>query len=249
VPDKPLASDRRDAGLPITTFQEEQMTTVPTVPELIDTREMNVVHSFFRRELRLAGGLVRRVLPGDLRRAAVVGAHLEFVERTLHHHHTAEDELLWPLLLERVPDDLAPIVHLMEAQHEQVDALLSRLGPLRQSWQRTADPALRDELGTVYDQLYVGLVEHLDAEEARLLPLAARCLTQQEWNALGERGRKEGRRSEMSLVFGMLQYDGDPEVVAGMLATAPAPVRVLVPRLARRAFRRHALAVHGTATP
>jgi hypothetical protein len=34
-----------------------------------------------------------------------------------------------------------------------------------------------------------------------------------------------------------------------MLSTAPAPVRWLVPRLARRAFRKHALAIHGTATP
>jgi hypothetical protein len=34
-----------------------------------------------------------------------------------------------------------------------------------------------------------------------------------------------------------------------MLAPAPLPVRVLVPRLGRRAYRRHALAVHGTTTP
>ncbi len=225
------------------------MTTTPTQHQLIDTREMNVVHSFFQRELRLAGGLIRRVAPGDAQRARVVGDHLEFVERSLHHHHTAEDDLLWPLLLERVPEDLAPIVHLMEAQHEQVDSLLSHIGPLRQRWQTSADSAQGRELSSLYDELSVGLGEHLDAEETRLLPLVARCLTQQEWDALGERALAEGRRSEMTLVFGMLQYEGDPTVVATMLAAAPAPVRLLAPRLARRAFRRHALAVHGTATP
>lgn len=225
------------------------MTTSPTQQGLIDTREMNVIHSFFRRELRLAGGLIRRVTAGDIRRARIVGAHLEFVERNLHQHHTAEDDLLWPLLLERVPEDLAQIVHLMEAQHQQVDSLLSRIGPLRQTWQRAADEATRDELGTLYDELYVGLGEHLDAEEMRMMPLVARSVTQPEWDALGETARKEGRPSELALVFGMLQHDGDPEVVANMLAKAPAPVRFVVPRLARRAFRRHALAVHGTATP
>jgi hypothetical protein len=51
------------------------------------------------------------------------------------------------------------------------------------------------------------------------------------------------------LVLGMIVHDGDPEVVGTMLAGAPAPVRWLLPRLARRAYRRHALAVHGTATP
>jgi iron-sulfur cluster repair protein YtfE (RIC family) len=225
------------------------MPATTTGPTVIDTREMNVVHSFFRRELRLAGALVRRVEEGDVPRAVIVGDHLELVERTLHHHHTTEDELLWPLLLERVADELAPIVHLMEAQHQQVDALIGQIGELRPRWQREADTASRDLLAALYDELYVGLVEHLDAEEERLLPLAARCLAQSEWDALGETARREGRRSESMLVLGMLMYDGDPEVVEHMMAAAPAPVRFVVPRLARRAFRRHALRVHGTATP
>jgi hypothetical protein len=47
----------------------------------------------------------------------------------------------------------------------------------------------------------------------------------------------------------MFAYEGDPEVVDGVLAKAPLPVRVVVPRLARRAFRRHARAVYGTVMP
>jgi hypothetical protein len=82
-----------------------------------------------------------------------------------------------------------------------------------------------------------------------VLPLVARCITPAEWLALGEAGRSGVPRAQMALVFGMLQYEGDPGVIATMLAPAPLPVRVLVPRLGRRAYRRHALAVHGTATP
>lgn len=93
------------------------MSTTSLDTTLVDTREMNAVHSAFRREFRLAGGLIRQVGPGDTARAAVVGAHLALIERLLHHHHTSEDTLLWPLLLERVPVELAPIVRLMEAQH------------------------------------------------------------------------------------------------------------------------------------
>jgi hypothetical protein len=47
----------------------------------------------------------------------------------------------------------------------------------------------------------------------------------------------------------MLMQDGDPELVEMMLAPAPLPVRALVPRMGRRAYRKHALAVHGTAAP
>jgi hypothetical protein len=223
------------------------MSAVSAEQPLLDTREMLVVHSLFRRELRLAGGLVRGVRPGATRRAAAVAAHLELVESVLHHHHSSEDELLWPLLLERVADELAPVVRLMEAQHERVDELLRRIGERRPQWVR--NPNAGEELAGLYDELYAGLAEHLDAEETRVLPLVARCITPQEWLALGEAGRGGIPRRSMALVFGMLMHDGDREVVRLMLAPAPLPVRVLVPRLGRRAYRKHAVRIHGTPTP
>lgn len=216
---------------------------------LTDTGGVIVVHSMFRREVRLAGDLVRRVEPGDTRRSGVVAGHLDLVDRCLHHHHITEDRLVWPLLLARAGNDVAPMVELMESQHAVVATLLARIEPRRARWAETADASGRDELAALYDRLAVALVEHLDEEEARVLPIAAACLSRSEWDAIGDAGRRGTRRSERSLVFGMLQYDGDPRVVATMLGSAPKPVRVLLPCLARRAFRRHALAVHGTATP
>jgi hypothetical protein len=47
----------------------------------------------------------------------------------------------------------------------------------------------------------------------------------------------------------MYQYEGAPEAIAQMLSEAPPPVRWVVPKLSRRAFRRHALRIHGTPTP
>ena len=220
-----------------------------TTPDVTDTRVMNTLHTFFRREHRLAGGLLRGVADGDTARAQVVGAHLDFLLRALHHHHTIEDRVLWPLLLERVPDELASIVHLMESQHQRVDGLIGEIGTLLPGWVRDADAVTAGRLADLFDTLYVHLVEHLDAEEERLLPIAARCMTQAEWDHMGEVARREAPREEGMLALGMFQHDGDPEVFAQMLGDAPAPVRWLLPRLARRAFRRHALAVHGTATP
>ncbi len=219
----------------------------PTVPT--DTRVMPVLHSAFRRELRLAAGLVRGVAGGDTRRAAVVVDHLDLVGRLLHHHHTIEDRMLWPLLLERVPVDLAPIVHLMESQHARVEALLAEIGPLQESWRATAEVGDRDRLAGLHDELYAALAEHLDAEEQRLLPIAARAVTQEEWDRMGEEGRAGTPRKERGVVFGMYAYEGDPDGLALMLADAPPPVRWLVPRLGARAYRRHAARVHGTATP
>ena len=221
--------------------------TATTAP--LDTSDMNTVHTLFRREFRLAGGVVRGVADGDVRRARVVDAHLDFIGRTLHHHHTTEDELVWPKLLQRVPEELAPIVRLMESQHEKVDGLLAEIGELRPRWAATAGAADRDRIADLFDELYGHLAEHLDAEEERLLPIIARTLTEAEWVELGDRGRRSTRREELSLSLGMFQYEGDPVVIARMLAEAPPPVRWIVPRLSRRAFRRHALVIHGTATP
>lgn len=216
---------------------------------LIDTSEMPTIHTFFRREFRLAGGVVRAVPTGDTRRAAEVADHLEYLGRALHHHHTAEDEVAWPLLLQRVPADLAPMVELMESQHHTVDALLAEVATLAPAWATTADADGRERLAGVLDRLYGHLVEHLDAEEERLLPIAARTMTPEEWASVGEHARRQGRRSEAMLTFGMFQHDGDPAVIARMLSEAPPPVRWLVPRLARRAFRRHARRIHGTDNP
>ncbi|MBJ7358631.1 hemerythrin domain-containing protein [Nocardioides sp.] len=223
------------------------MTT--STQQLADTRAMNVIHTFFRREFRLAGGLLRGVRPGDGPRAAVVADHVAFLTLALHHHHTTEDGYLWPLLLERVPEDLAPIVHLMESQHGRVDGLIEEIDALVPRFRESGDAAVRDRLADLLDTLYVHLGEHLDAEEQRLLPIAARTMTQQEWEKLGEIARATAPKGKGLLVMGMFLHDGGPDGAAVMLAAAPPPVRWLIPRLARRAFRRYALHVHGTATP
>ena len=233
-----------------TTTEPTTSTSASVHPvQLLDTGEMNVVHSMFRREVGVAGDLVRRVEPGDTRRSGQVARHLDLIDRCLHHHHVIEDDLVWPLVLARASNDVAPTVELMESQHDVVATLLDRIEPRRARWAETADASGRDELAALYERLAVALVDHLDDEETRALPIAAECLSQSEWDSLGDAGRRGTPRSERTLVFGMMQYDGDPRVVATMLGSAPKPVRVLLPWLARRAFRRHSLAVHGTATP
>lgn len=225
------------------------MTDLTRTDALVDTREMVLIHTFVRREFRLAAGVVRRVAPGDRRRAEQVAAHVRFLAEFLHHHHTIEDELLWPVLLGRVPDELAPVVHLMESQHHGLDALLGELEDVLQQWCASTSPDDRERLAALLDEVYVHLVEHLDAEEQRLLPIAARALTQQEWDRMGEEGRRRSPRADGPLVLGMFAYEGDPEVFAGMLSDVPAPVRAVLLWRAHRVFRRHALLIHGTATP
>ena len=47
----------------------------------------------------------------------------------------------------------------------------------------------------------------------------------------------------------MFAYEGDPQVLAGMLQAAPALPRLLVPLVAPRIYARRASRVHGTSRP
>jgi hypothetical protein len=182
-------------------------------------------------------------------RATVVADHLALVTELLHHHHSGEDRLLWPLLLVRVSDELAPTVLLMEAQHERVSAQLDRVDELRAAFAATAGQEEQIELADACDQLFVLLDEHLGAEERRLLPLAERYLEISEWAKIGEQGTGTLPKRQLPLAFGFMMYEGDPEVIKHMLSSAPLPIRMLLPRLARRAYSRYALRIHGTGTP
>ncbi|MFC5264351.1 hemerythrin domain-containing protein [Kribbella qitaiheensis] len=218
-------------------------------PGLTDVRMMKVAHSNFRRELGLSPAAVRRTAAGDRRRTAAVADHVELFLSLLHHHHTIEDDLLWEALLERVPQELAPLVHVMQSQHEQVAEQLDQAHKAVDTWRRTSSDADGERLATVLESLCTALFEHLHAEETHLLPIMARQLTAAEWEEFTEQGMSSIPKRKMVLGFGMMLYEGDPEVIGLELRKLPAPVRRLLPPLGRRAFRRYARRMHGTATP
>ena len=211
--------------------------------------EMRTIHSAFRRELRLAPELLRSVEHGDRIRAGVVGVHLDFIDRFLHHHHTVEDDLLWPKLLQRVSTEIAPVVEMMEDQHHVVADLLRTTVADRTRWRIDADRARADELAEVYSCLYTSLMEHLEAEEQHVMPLVEVCITAKEWAAIGKAAQRGTPIKDAPRMLGMLAYDGDPDVLAHMLGAVPAPLRGVVLSAGRRAYAKHATLVYGTATP
>jgi hemerythrin-like domain-containing protein len=217
----------------------------PPVP-MADVRDMYVVHRAFRRELRLIPGLVRAVAPGDTARAAVLARHARMCLQGLHLHHTGEDELLWPLLLERCPPD-ADLVHRMEAQHEQVEHLTGLLGPALDRWEVEARPAVGEEVASTVDALRTVLLEHLEEEEREILPLAERHVTQAEWSRLGEHGKGQMAVRDLPLLFGSLLEECSPEERAMMLGVVPLPVRLLLRSVLAGRYRRYVRRVRGTA--
>ena len=218
-------------------------------PGLTDVRMMVVAHTSFRRELRLSVPAVRRVRAGDRRRAEEVAAHVDLWTGLVEHHHSIEDELLWDRLVQRVPNELAPLVQLMEDQHEAVHALLEACPSLVAAWRASASVDDGTRLADHLDALVSALCEHLDAEETRVLPLMARHVTAGEWEEFTQRGMESIPKGMLLTGFGMMLYEGDPDAIALEVAKLPAPLRPILPVLGRWSFRRYARRVHGTATP
>ena len=190
----------------------------------IDTREMVVVHTAFRREFEAAPAIVRGVAAGDRARAQRVGDHVQLLLDMLHHHHAGEDELLWPKLLRAgARRSSPPRWSSWRASTRASTPSSTRRGP---RWTAGAPPAgdeNREALAAAIERLTPLLVEHLsrrgaaDPAAGRRVPHPGRVGR----DGGGGHGRRS-RKKQLPMVFGMLMEDGDPEVLRAMLGPRAA---------------------------
>lgn len=222
--------------------------THAAAPARPDVQEMVVVHRMFRREYALAPVLVRGVAPGDRARAAVVAAHLTELGTMLHHHHSGEDDLVWPKLHARAPVS-SSLVRRMESQHARVGDLLGQVEQLLPSWAAEPDAERRDALAGVLDELVPALEEHLGEEERDVLPLVEQHLTKAEWDQLGERAVAAIPKSRMLVLLGYVLEDADAGERRTMLSVLPPPARLMYKAVGRRSWRKECDRVRAGALP
>lgn len=208
------------------------MTTAPARP---DTREMIVIHNVFRRLFGDLPGLIRNAGEGDTARATVLADTFVEVATGLHHHHTNEDELLWPTLLQRVEADRNFVLR-AEEQHERVQELLER-GHVRAAMFRT-DPcaAKREAFAATVSDLDAALREHMADEERYILPLVEEHMSVAEWEMLGERGRAGIPKDRLLIQLGWILDGVDAEQRREFLQGMPLPARVAWRLVGRRRF-------------
>ena len=214
------------------------MTATTRTDQRPDIQEMVVVHRAFRRESAAAAGLIRTVPDGDIRRATVVADHLRLCMAGLEMHHTGEDIVLWPLLLERAAPSTG-LVETMQAQHHAVDTHIEAITPALTAWQANPTRASGEKLATLCERLTAALVEHLDLEEREILPLASRHVTAAEWRQMGEHGKDSMSPSQLPIMFGLVLEDADDEERAKMLGNLPLPIRVLLKTVGAWQFKRY----------
>jgi hemerythrin-like domain-containing protein len=200
-----------------------------------ETHNMVLVHNVFRREFRLLGDLIAAVPDSDTGRAGELAAHAREMIGVLHHHHTAEDELIWPELERRAGIDDA-LTDRMIDQHERVGRVLDTMGEELRRWAHDAGPISRGQLAANLGELCAALGEHLDDEEHLVLPIVGRTLTLRQWNAVAKRGMRSLPKSRRLIMLGYILEDADSGERGAFLAHVPPPARLAYRLFGRRRF-------------
>lgn len=204
-----------------------------------DVRDMAIVHETFRRSYAESAALVRAQPTPSAQRVTFLADHIDFGLAMLHHHHESEDLLLYPLLLERAPEQ-AESIAAIDAEHDAIGASLEAARSACEAWRATPSAETAEALATALEELNTTTQPHLDHEENVIVPLAARLVSQEEWEAVGAHSRAEIPKNRMPVAFGMICEPLSDVDAAYMRSHLPAPVRLLYPLLIERAWKKYA---------
>lgn len=207
------------------------------------TEEMAVIHRIYRRGFPMLANLVRRTPTGDTAGVEAVAAHIDFLLNGLHHHHTGEDENIWPRLLERAAPE-AEWIKRMETQHEVVAERSEQVRALLEDWRRA--PADGTELAAALDEFTLALVEHLDDEEAHIVPLIRTHITAAEWERFGQETFEKFTNPEKLIATGVLEDVATPEEAEWFTGGLPLPIKLMWRFAGRRRYDRYMAGVRGT---
>jgi len=178
-----------------------------------DLTIMLAAHDAFRRDLTR---LVRSAAAADLSdpaRRRSVAAGWDLFKHELHLHHTAEDEVIWPVLRPRLAhsEHALSVLDAMEEEHERIDPLLAAVDA-------AFTQRREDSLADVIDALVTTLTGHLAHEERDGLPLIGVALTAAEWRGVGFKIARRNGLSEGGEMFAWM-LDGAADSSRGDPAT------------------------------
>jgi hemerythrin-like domain-containing protein len=205
----------------------------------INVRDMAIVHRLFRQVYDEAARLVRAAPAPSPARVTFLADHIDLALAGLHSHHADEDALLYPKLIERAPEQ-APMTEQVEHEHEVISTALDAASAACATWRERPSAQTGEALAAALDHLNEVVQPHLDDEEQKVVPLAAVTLTQQEWDALGKAGMRSVPRRKRGIAAGMMLDALDDEERAYMLKSVPAPMRLLLPLMVERPWRKYA---------
>ncbi len=202
-----------------------------------DLTNMYLAHHGFRRDLAAFTKAVP-VTPVEDREAwQALAARWAMFAEVLHHHHRAEDDWLWPLLIQRADTEAQAVLHAMEAEHADIDPALEACAEGFRRLAASPDVGARSALSVRMTALRESLGRHLEHEETEALRIVQQEMAVEEWNAFEKRIEESIRLSEVFRLVPWAMHEV-PTSAREQVFTSTGAAHRLLWRLSRRRFER-----------
>ncbi|MGY1632253.1 hemerythrin domain-containing protein [Geodermatophilus sp. SYSU D01186] len=161
-----------------------------------DVLGMRLAHRAMLRDARRLTDVAQRLAAEpttDGKRADAVARYVRDFADSVHHHHSVEDEVLWPVLAASA----GPHVDLTELSddHAALDPALHRLRDTADAFRARPGEDTATALAVELAELRDTLTEHIGDEEASVFPVIEKYLSVADWAAVEARIRKRAKLS------------------------------------------------------
>ncbi|MFI7670996.1 hemerythrin domain-containing protein [Nocardia sp. NPDC049526] len=205
-----------------------------------DVTGMKIAHRGMLADTRRFAQITGQVAAGSPSpppRAAAIAEYLNLLCDSIHHHHTIEDDVLWPILIASAGH--AVDVHELEDDHTQLDQLLTTLRAHATAFAVAGDKRVAAaELAETLDTAHTLLSEHIADEEKVVFPLVDQYVSVEDWARI-EKAAKQGGNLKFELPR-VLQHATEPELVR-LKQEAGLVIRLMVKVLVRGFDKREAI--------
>ncbi|MEV6860414.1 hemerythrin domain-containing protein [Streptosporangium subroseum] len=157
-------------------------------PELLG---FQINHRAMRGEVRRLAGLATELAAGrqsaDAARTTAIAGFITTLSHGIHHHHTMEDQLLWPVIQRSAGAEVD--LRDLSDDHSELDSLLAEVGDQAAAFVSAGDAsALAASLTRLADMLD----EHITEEERLIFPIIMKYVSVADWKKVEDAVRKGG---------------------------------------------------------
>jgi hemerythrin-like domain-containing protein len=195
----------------------------------VDVRMMYVMHHAFRRDLVMFAAAAAVTPAADQTTWAALAKRWEIFSEILHHHHSGEDAGLWPWLTKVANDEEQATLAAMEAEHEQIDPILSSCATGFETVTRTRSAWDAEHLAERLAAARDSLLAHMAHEETEAMALVQKYMTQEDWQGVVENNFE--KKVAPKLLFAAvpwIAYELPRYAVDELLDEAGTPMKIVL---------------------
>ncbi|MET7773786.1 hemerythrin domain-containing protein [Nocardia sp. NPDC005366] len=218
------------------------MTSTPDTATRVtpDITGMKIAHRAMLADTRrfaLIAGQIAAGSPCPQRRSAAIAEYLHLLCDSIHHHHTVEDDALWPIVIAAAGP--AVDIHELEDDHVQLDAILGKLRERASAFAVAGDRRrAATELAETLEAVHALLAEHIADEEKVVFPIIDRYVSLDDWARVEQAAKKGGN---LRFEAPRMVHHADEQELAKLKAAVGPVIRLLLNVMVRSFDKREAI--------